>query len=250
MRTFFVCGLALLIGTYSHAAENGEPIVAANAELIQDKSPKKAKAKNSKKTIEEKTKVHRLASTKRSVFDAFAYVNRIPAKPEKGESAEDLAGRIEGRLANQEGRVLLKLPTGMTRESYLAFKTFIRYEGKKSVGNCMACHAPQEFADSKKHIVTKDGKPTLTPSLRNLTKKKIDLKKVLTEKISASKLKRAGKAGKIDSEYAKIQLDEKDVPGLIAFLKLLNDVSDKEFRRFILDAKILDTSEDIEGGLK
>ena len=30
------------------------------------------------KSMEEKTRIHRLASTKRSVFDAFTYINRIP----------------------------------------------------------------------------------------------------------------------------------------------------------------------------
>ena len=64
-------------------------------------------------TPETKPRVHRLESTKRAIYDAFVYVNRIPEKPEEGEEPVDLAGRIFGRLANQEGRVLLKLPTGM-----------------------------------------------------------------------------------------------------------------------------------------
>ena len=55
-------------------------------------------------------RVHRLESTYRSPFDAFLYVNRIPSSPESDETPDDLAGRILGRLANQEGRVLVKLP--------------------------------------------------------------------------------------------------------------------------------------------
>ena len=42
-----------------------------------------------KKSIEERTKIHRLSTTKRAVYDAFAYVNRIPEQAEKGESPQD-----------------------------------------------------------------------------------------------------------------------------------------------------------------
>ena len=125
-------------------------------------------------TIEQKTRVHRLSSSKRAAYDAFVYVNRIPEKTAKGETAEDLAGRIFGRLANQEGRILLKLPAGMNRESYLGFKTFFRYEGRAKVGNCAACHTPAEFTDLKSHVVTKGGSPKPTPSLRNLKKRKVE----------------------------------------------------------------------------
>ena len=203
-----------------------------------------------KKSIEEKTKVHRLSSTKRSVFDAFAYVNRLPERAEKDESARDVAGRIFGRLANQEGRILLKLPLGMNRKTYLAFKTFFRYEGKAKVGNCAACHTPAEFTDSKPHVVTKGGSPTVTPSLRNLKKRKVDLRKAIMDKIAASRQKRSGEAVEIADAYAMMDIGKKDVPGLIAFLGLLNDVSDSEFRNLILNAKLLDTSKDIEGEIK
>ena len=66
------------------------------------------------KSIEKKTKIHRLSTTKRAVYDAFAYVNRIPEQAEKEESPQDFAGRIFSRLANQEGRVLIKLPQGLS----------------------------------------------------------------------------------------------------------------------------------------
>ena len=197
-------------------------------------------------SVEKKTKVHRLTSNKRSIYDAFTYVNRIPEAAEESESAEDVAGRIFGRLANQEGRVLLKLPPGMNRESYLAFKTFFRYEGEAKIGNCAACHSPAEFTDSKAHIVTKGGKSAPTPSLRNLNKKQVDLKKVILDKIAVSNLKRSGEADEIDAAYGKMTIDKEDVPGLVAFLKLLNDVPDSDFRGLILKAEVLDTSNDIE----
>ena len=197
-------------------------------------------------TPETKPKVHRLVSARGAIYDAFVYVNRIPEKPEEGETPEDIAGRIFGRLANQEGRVLLKLPAGMDRNSYLAFKTFFRYEGEKQVGNCAACHSPAEFADSKTHVVTKDGKPTATPSLRNLKMGKEDLGKSILSKIAASRQKQAGEADEIDDAYSIMRLDEADVPGLVAYLNLLIDVPDDKFRDLILEATVLDTTGDLE----
>ena len=116
-------------------------------------------------TIEEKTHIHRLASTKRAIYDAFVYVNRLPEAPDANETPLQFSGRLFGRLANQEGRLLLKLPEGMTKDDYLSYKKFFRYEGEQ-VGNCAACHMPAEF-DSKKTIVTsKGGKAKPAPSLR------------------------------------------------------------------------------------
>lgn len=128
----------------------------------------------------------------------------------------------------------------------LGFKAFLRYEGKARVGNCAACHTPAEFSDLKSHVVTKRGSPKPTPSLRNLKKRKVDIRKVIMEKIAASNLKRSGKADKIDDAYAKLNITKNDIPGLVAFLKLLDDVSDDNFRKLILNAELLDTSEDIE----
>lgn len=199
-----------------------------------------------KKSIEEITKIHRLSSTKRAVYDAFTYINRLPDRAEEGESATDVAGRIFGRLANQEGRILVKLPAGMDRESYLGFKTFFRYEGKSKVGNCAACHTLADFTDLKMHVVAKNGSPKPTPSLRNLKKRKIKIREVVKGKIVASLQKRSGEAKEIDSAYSKMEISSKDIPGLVAFLNLLNDVSDSDFRKLILNAELLDTSKDIE----
>ncbi|MAG93894.1 MAG: hypothetical protein CMJ48_09115, partial [Planctomycetaceae bacterium] len=197
-------------------------------------------------SIEKTTKVHRLSSTKRSVFDAFVYVNRIPEKAEEGESAEDVAGRIFGRLANQEGRILLKLPPGMNRDAYLGFKSFFRYEGKSNVGNCAACHTLADFTDQKSHVVTKGGPPRPTPSLRNLKKTRSDLRKVILDKLAVSRQKQSGEADDVSGDYAKMDIAKEHVPGLVAFLTLLGDVSDSEFRKLILNAELLDTSKDIE----
>jgi hypothetical protein len=204
--------------------------------------------KNEPKTtsIEEKTKIHRLATTKRAIYDAFAYMNRIPEKAEEDESPEDFAGRILGRLANQEGRILVKLPKGMNRQAYLGYKTFLESEGTAKVGNCIACHAPPDFTDLKEHGSAQGGSLQPTLSLRNLAKRKVNIRQVIMAKMAASETKRAGKAEKIDGAYAKMRLNKGDLHQLMAFLNLLNDVPDQDFRNLILNATILDTSDDIE----
>ena len=43
-----------------------------------------------------------------------------------------------------------------------------------------------------------------------------------------------------------MRLNKGDLHQLMAFLNLLNDVPDEDFRNLILNATILDTSDDIE----
>lgn len=199
-------------------------------------------ANSGKPTVEEKTRIHRLATTRRSVFDAFSYLNRLPDKAYDEETPDEFAGRIFGRLANQEGRILLKAPSGMNDQAYAGFKTFLGYEGTTRVGNCAACHVLHDFTDGKRHVVRKGGKAVPTPSLRNLGKRGIDLQKVLQRKLEASRLKTSGEADEISNEYSGIHFSKNDIPKLIAFLKLLNDVSDERFRELVIKATVLDTS--------
>ncbi|MEC8591700.1 MAG: sulfatase-like hydrolase/transferase, partial [Planctomycetota bacterium] len=86
-------------------------------------------------------KIHRLETTFRSPFDAFLYVNRIPTELEQGESPAELAGRILGRLANQEGRVLVKLPPRMNRVGYEGFKFVLKESAAESIRGCLQCHS-------------------------------------------------------------------------------------------------------------
>ena len=203
-------------------------------------------AKPNPTSIEEQTKIHRLATTNRAVYDAFVYLNRIPERAEDDETPEDFAGRIFGRLANQEGRILIKLPEGMDRQAYLGYKIFLESEGTAKMGNCIACHAPPDFTDLKEHISSQNGSKKPTPSLRNLAKRKVNVRQVIMAKMAASESKRSPSAEKIDPAYGKMRLKKRDLPELMAFLNLLNDVPEKDFRNLILNAKILDTSEDIE----
>ncbi|MDG2221725.1 MAG: sulfatase-like hydrolase/transferase [Rubripirellula sp.] len=192
-------------------------------------------------TIEQKMRIHRLSTAKRSVFDAFWYLNRLPDERYDEETADDFAGRVFGRLANQEGRILLKAPPGMNLQAYKGFKTFLRYEGTASVGNCSACHAISDFTDGRSHVVTSDGKATLTSSLRNTGQRKVDLQLALRRKLEMSRLKKSGAADGVSDEYSVMRLNAEDVLDLIAFLQLLDDVSDERFRELVLTAEVLDT---------
>ena len=86
----------------------------------------------------------------------------------------------------------------------------------------------------------------MTPSVRNLRQTKVDVAKAIMAKITASRQKKSGEAEEIDDAYAVMSLDEEDVAGLVAFIELLNDVPDEDFRNLILNATLLDTSGDIE----
>jgi hypothetical protein len=106
-----------------------------------------------------------------------------------------------------------------------------------SNGNCVVCHAPEKFTDLKKHVLSQGGKALPTPSLRNMNKRKVDVAKALRAKLAAAKQPGAPK------DYQSIKLDKDDLVHLEAFLKLLDDVEDKNFRGLILQAKVLDTSQ-------
>jgi molybdopterin/thiamine biosynthesis adenylyltransferase len=92
-------------------------------------------------------------------------------------------------------------------------------------------------------VISRGGTAKPTPSLRNLGKRKVDLRKILLQKIEAAKQKQQGEADDISDAYLEMRLSEQDVPGLVAFLRLLEDGPDNRFRQSIIDAKVLDTSE-------
>ncbi|HVS63085.1 MAG TPA: cytochrome c peroxidase [Thermoanaerobaculia bacterium] len=98
--------------------------------------------------------VRSLASTRTAPWDAFVTQNRLHEGPNPGESAESYAsGVVYSRLANQEGRGLVRRPQGFTREAYTGFKTFFRTfrEGNEPVGSCVLCHTPPLFTDGRFH---------------------------------------------------------------------------------------------------
>ena len=211
-----------------------------------------ARAQERNKELEKAIGIHRFNEKGFSIYDAFSHVNRIPNGPmgEFPEEPIDTAGRIFGRLANQEGRVEIKLPKGMTKDDYFAFKTFFSsdsfYYGK--TGNCGACHGVGPFTDGKKHVVTKGGSPIKTPTLRNLKRTDKELGKAIMKHIAASKERKSGKTTDIDKMFALMSITKKDVPALVKFVKLLKDVANakdmadvrKKFRPLVNNAKLVD----------
>ena len=200
--------------------EGFRKIVVRNVSRRIKSQPANSK-KPPQKSMEEKTGIHRLDSPKRAPFDAFVYVNRIPDKPREGESPKDFAGRIHGRLANQEGRIQLKLPPGMDLAAYHGFKSFLGSEGNPSISNCMACHSGPEFSAGK-------------GSLRNLKITDTELQSIIRAKMA--------KAADGDQAYAGLKITDAEVPGLVSFLQSLTDVSDKQFRDLVLEAKVTDVT--------
>ena len=193
-------------------------------------------------SVEKKMSIHRLSSTRRSIFDAFSYINRLPDAPYQDESAEGFSGRIFGRLANQEGRILLKSPPGMSQLAYRGFKTFLRYEGVRSVGNCAACHTFPDFIDGKLHVVQPGMAAVSTTSLRNLNKTSHALREIINEKINNAQSKQNKGATELSDAYSAMRLDHDDVSGLVAFIELLQDVPKQQFRQLILDSELFDPS--------
>ena len=209
-------------------------------------------AQERNKELEKAIGIHFFNEKGFAIFDAFSHVNRIPNGPigDFPEDPIDTAGRIFGRLANQEGRVQLKLPKGMTKDDYFAFKTFFSSDSfyYAKAGNCGACHGAGTFTDEKKHVVTKEGSPTKTPTLRNLKRTDQELRKKIMEHIAASKQKKSGEAKDIDEMFALMSITEKDVPALVRFIRLLKNVADakdmekvrEKFRPLVNDAMVVD----------
>ena len=164
-------------------------------------------------------KVHRLETTFRSPFDAFLYVNRIPTELEQGESPAELAGRILGRLANQEGRVLVKLPPKMDLMGYEGFKFVLEESAAESIRGCLQCHSLPKLGRV-------DSTPPI-PSLRNRSLSPAELKRALSTKVHRA------------TAMSMTELDQ-----LHAFMNTLSDLPDNDFRNSILKATVLDLNGD------
>ena len=164
-------------------------------------------------------KVHRLETTFRSPFDAFLYVNRIPTELEQGESPADLAGRILGRLANQEGRVLVKLPPKMDLMGYEGFKFVLEESAAESIRGCLQCHSLPKLGRV-------DSTPPI-PSLRNRSLSPAELKRALSTKV-----------------HRATAMNMTEFDQLHAFMNILSDLPDNDFRNSILKATVLDLNGD------
>ena len=137
-------------------------------------------------------------------------------EPEAEETADDLAGRILGRLANQEGRVLVKLPTTMDLDAYQGFKTALDFGTLQQPDQCIRCHRLPHFGNAEADPVV--------PTLRN--------RKYTLEQFR-DRLK--------DPVHRELQLSAQDVQRLHALSESMIDVSDAQFRELIVGAEVVDT---------
>lgn len=170
-------------------------------------------------TREPTTLVHRFTSDYRSPFDAFVYMNRIPIEVEALEDQAGLASRIESRLANQEGRVQIKIPPNMSREAYEGFKLAAGI-GMEST-SCFACHHLPALGRMHRDLSV--------PVLRNRSYTRIQFNRLLRSEA-----------------HKKLSVNEANASRLFSFVQSLKDVPDSDFRPLILNATVLDTTGDIE----
>jgi cytochrome c peroxidase len=244
-----------------------------------------------------------LTTKNTSAYDAMVFLNRFnESLSGPNDTPQELSGRVFGRVANQEGRVLIRFPNMYTEEAYLGYKTFMRveptynstvFEEETNIGNCIACHVPPKFSDMKFHntgvvqeeydtahgegafakfrpstpsentrfriYATDPEKVDLgrwnieqtdenlaafkTPMLRDIEKTGPylhngmydDLEDVIRQKIRVSELAKAGKLVNPDPEYLKMNITEKDVPHIAAFLRTLGEVPENEFRDYRIE---------------
>jgi hypothetical protein len=197
--------------------------------------------------VESELKIHRLDSENTSPYDAFAYLNRVPDINE-GEDPKTYAGHVLlSRLANEEGRILIKIVDGFNRSAYYGYKSFMRYwpEEDLGMGGCVVCHHPPNFADAgdKKYIVDSSGIAKAVPPLRNTKRSKDELKAIIEKKIKLAEMARAGKADNIDESYKLMKLSTSDVDGIAEFIRSMISTPKEGYRDLILSATILDTTD-------
>ncbi len=98
-----------------------------------------------------------------SAYDAIMYLNRFPESlAGEGDNVIEYSGRFFGRVANEEGRVLIRFPNIYDEDAYQGLKTFMRViptwnssvDGEeRNIGNCVACHIPPKFTDNQFHNI-------------------------------------------------------------------------------------------------
>lgn len=235
-----------------------------------------------------------------AAYDAMVYLNRFnEGLLGEGDTPQELSGRIFGRIANQEGRVLIRFPNVYNEETYQGLKTFYRVsptwsgsvEGmEENIGNCIACHVPPSFTDGKFHNIgvtqaeydaahgegafagfsvesppaatrarVKAGDASkadlgrwnvdpsdtsfaafMTPKLRFISQTDPymhngayeTLEDAIRQHMKASELAKAGTLRNADPELLTMNISERDIPQLVAFLKTLEEVPVEEYRDF------------------
>ncbi len=92
-----------------------------------------------------------LNSRQNAPYDQFAKANGLAVSLAAGESGIAFAQKTLAKLTELEAKGALKLTSDFHRAALDGYKIFLRTEGKASVGNCVACHAPPLFTDFSFH---------------------------------------------------------------------------------------------------
>lgn len=92
-----------------------------------------------------------LNSRQNAPYDRFAKENGLDLSLASGESGKAYAQRTLTKLSGLEAKGALKLAEDFDRAALDGYKIFLRTEGRASVGNCVACHAPPLFTDFSFH---------------------------------------------------------------------------------------------------
>lgn len=183
-----------------------------------------------------------------SPYDAFMKINRFREIFQKNETAAEYWGFMESRLGNQAGRILIKRPAkGFSDDAFRGWLKFIRsYGDANGIGNCTACHRVPDFTDGQKHQIGTAAAPVVTPSLRDLSKRKsffqdgsaATLEAAIARHVENGQIAQQNKRADIEVEVGKIALTPAEVREVAAFLRSLESVDRDRFRDYLVNVVI------------
>ena len=183
-----------------------------------------------------------------SPYDAFMKMNRLREGFVKNEDPAEYWGFMESRLGNQAGRILIKRPAkGFNDDAFRGWLMFIRsYGNATGIGNCTACHTVPDFTDRVKHQIGTTKEPIVTPSLRDLGKKRAylqdgsakSLEAAITRHVENGVVAQQNKRSGVEVEVGKIALTETEVRQVAEFLRSLNSVDRTAFRDYLINVEI------------
>lgn len=183
-----------------------------------------------------------------SPYDAFMKINRFRENFQKNETAAEYWGFMESRLGNQAGRILIKRPAkGFSDDAFRGWMKFIRsYGDANGIGNCTACHRVPDFTDGQKHQIGTAATPVVTPSLRDLGKRKsffqdgsaATLEAAIARHVENGQIAQQNKRANIEVEVGKIALTPAEVREVAAFLRSLETVDRDGFRDYLINVVI------------
>jgi cytochrome c peroxidase len=94
-----------------------------------------------------------LNSDRKTPYDSFIEINRLPSEAAPGEEAKAFAKRLLKGVSDLEANGTLKLAMGFDAAALAGLKLFFASDGERSAGNCVVCHAPPLFTDFSFHNI-------------------------------------------------------------------------------------------------